>query len=106
MYLQASLDYPPRVRDCVRMVASASRPPQGEHPLQQPSYLLFPSIEAKGWWEREDERIEPLVQKLEDAFPTIKEECLALIKTMEEAGEGWPPQKDAQQLEDESKPYE
>ena len=83
--MRVSPDYPLRVQQCVRGVANARAPPQGKHPLQQPSYLLFPDLEAKGWWEREE--VISVVEKLEAAFPQIKEECIALIKEMEDVGE-------------------
>mgnify|MGYP007061226096 FL=1 len=83
--MRVSPDYPLRVQQCVRRAANARAPPQGKHPLQQPSYLLFPDLEAKGWWERDE--VISVVEKLEAAFPQIKEECLALIKEMEDVSE-------------------
>ncbi|KAL6065512.1 Aspartate beta-hydroxylase domain-containing protein 2 [Balamuthia mandrillaris] len=78
--------YPERLKACIRMLACRKTPPQGKHPQQQPSYLLFPGLKAKPWWEREE--LEGPVKALEGAYEEIKEECMAVVREMEEQGEG------------------
>ncbi len=50
---------------------------QYSHPQQRPDYLLFPSMPARPWYEREEF---DWVARVEAAYPEIKEEYVNLVR--------------------------